>query len=62
MTGLLHWRLPMLWRRIVTRAFTLVLVIIIVFWYHGQEQALSELIIVAQYSLAVMLPANFLNH
>lgn len=26
--------------------------------YHGQEQALSELIIVAQYSLAVMLPAN----
>lgn len=33
-------------------------VIIIVFLYHGQEQALSELIIVAQYSLAVMLPAN----
>ena len=58
MTGLLKWRLPMVWRRIITRAFTLVPVIIIVFLYHGQEQALSELIIVAQYSLAVMLPAN----
>jgi Mn2+ and Fe2+ transporters of the NRAMP family len=56
MEGYLHIRLPLWQRRLLTRAVTLVPILLVGWWVGFQDQAFEQMIVYAQIALSIALP------